>query len=226
MTEQDRRQAPPPADVTAWMRSDWDQRGGENAKYYINTVEYSGFDFALSGCRDAFEVLGLLHKELRHDMRMLEIGCGIGRMIQFFAVLFQEAHGIDIAPSMVAQAREYLKRAPNAKVFLGDGHTLAGLESDYYDLALSFQVFQHIPSKQVITDYVRDTFRVLRKGGIFKFLVKTKPWDGQGERPDTWNGVDISRADVDHWLTLDPWQLRVAYDSEDPTKAWVVLQKP
>jgi SAM-dependent methyltransferase len=226
MSEQDRRVAPPPADVTAWMRSDWDARGGENAKFYINTREYDGFDFALSGCRDAFEVLGLLHKELRHDMRVLEIGCGIGRMLQFFGVLFEEVHGIDIAPSMVAQARQYLRKSPNVQVHLGDGRTLTGLPSDHFDLALSFQVFQHIPDRAVIDDYVRDTFRVLRSRGIFKFLVKTKPWDGQGERPDTWNGVDLSRADVDRWLALDPWQLRVAYDSEDPTKAWVVLQKP
>ena len=183
MTEQDRRNTPPPADVTAWMRSDWDQRGGEDARYYINTVEHRGFDFALSGCRDVFEILGLLRAELRHDMRMLEIGCGIGRMLQFFAVLFEEVHGIDIAPSMVAQARDYLKKSPNAKVWLGDGRTLAGLPSAHFDLAISFQVFQHIPSKDVITDYVRDTFRVLRKGGLFKFLVKTKPWNGQVSGP-------------------------------------------
>ena len=127
---------------------------------------------------------------------------------------------------MVTQAREYLKKSANVQVHLGDGRTLTGLPSLHFDLALSFQVFQHIPDKQVITDYVRDTFRVLRPQGLFKFLVKTKPWNGQGPRPDTWNGVELGRADVDHWLTLDPWKLRVAYDSEDPTKAWVVLQKP
>lgn len=226
MTESDRRKTSPPADVTTWMRADWDARGGENARYYINTNEHSGFAFALSGCRDAFEVLGHLHQDLRHDMRMLEIGCGIGRMLPFFGVLFAEVHGIDIAPSMVAQAREYLTKSPNVTVHLGDGRTLAGLGSAHFDLVLSFQVFQHIPDKQVITDYVRDSFRVLRPRGLAKFLVKTKPWNGQGPRPDTWNGVEVSRADVDHWLALDPWQLRAAYDAQDPTLAWVVLQKP
>jgi len=226
MSERERREAAPPADVTAWMRRDWDARGGENAKYYINTSEHEGFDFALSGCRDAFEVLGHLHKELRHDMRVLEIGCGIGRMLQFFGVLFAEVHGIDVAPSMVEQARRYLARWSNVHVHLGDGRSLTGLPGDHFDLALSFQVFQHVPDRQVITDYVRDTFRALRGRGLFKFLVKTKPWAGQGRRPDTWCGVDVSRADVDHWLSLDPWQLRSAYDSDDPSKAWVVLQKP
>ena len=226
MSEQDRRNSPPPADVAAWMRSDWDARGGENARYYINTDEHQGFEFALSGCRDVFEILGLLRADLRPDMRMLEIGCGIGRMLPFFHALFEEVHGIDIAPSMVKQAREYLRRFPAIQIHQGDGRSLTGLPSNHFDLVISFQVFQHIPDKQVITDYVRDTFRVLRKGGLFKFLVKTKPWNGQGPRPDTWNGVELGRADVDHWLQLDPWQLRVAYDADDPTKAWVVLHKP
>ncbi|MBM3975336.1 MAG: DUF4932 domain-containing protein [Planctomycetes bacterium] len=42
----------------------------------------------MSGCRDAFETIGHLHKELCHDMRFLEIGCGIGRILQFFSVMF------------------------------------------------------------------------------------------------------------------------------------------
>ncbi len=226
MTEEQRRQQAPPADVDAWMRADWDARGRENSKFYINTREYEGFDFALSGCRDAFETIGLLHKELRHDMRFLEIGCGIGRMLQFFSVMFADVHGIDIAPSMVAQAREYLRRFPNVTVHQGDGRTLAGLPSAHFDLVLSFQVFQHIPDLKVVTDYVRDTFRVLRPRGLFKFLVKQKPWTGQGARADTWNGVDITRADVDRWAALDPWLVRSVTDNDDPTKAWVVLQKP
>ncbi len=226
MNEDQRRQAPPPADVTAWMRADWDARGGENARYYINTREYTGFDFALSGCRDAFEVLGYLHTELRHDMRMLEIGCGIGRMLPFFGVLFAEVHGIDIAPSMIAQGREHVRKSPNVTLHLGDGRTLAGLPDAHFDLVLSFQVFQHVPSLAVITDYVRDTFRVLRPRGLFKFLVKSQPWTGQGPRPDTWNGVDIGRADIDRWLSLDPWIGRAHYDDAVPTLSWVVLQKP
>lgn len=226
MSEPERRAARPHEDVAAWMRSDWDQRAAEDARFYINTREHRGFDFALSGCRDVFEVLGPIHQELRHDMRMLEVGCGIGRMLQFCAVLFAEVHGIDVAPAMVTQAREYLARAPNAHVHLGDGRSLAGLPAEHFDLVLSFQVFQHIPDKTVIADYVREAFRVLRPGGLFRFLVKTAPWDGQGPRPDTWNGVEVGRADLDGWLRSDPWRLRTAHDAEDPTKAWVLLQKP
>ncbi len=56
MGEHDRRAAPPRDDVAAWMRSDWDARGRENARYYINTNDHDGFSFALCGCRDALRV--------------------------------------------------------------------------------------------------------------------------------------------------------------------------
>lgn len=213
-------------DVTAWMRREWDARAGENARYYINDRQYTGFDFALSGCRDAFEVIGHLHDELHHDMRMLEIGCGIGRMLPFFGVLFAEVHGIDIAPGMIERGREHVRKSPNVHLHLGDGRTLTGLQSGWFDLVISFQVFQHVPSLDVITDYVRDTFRVLKPRGLFKFLVKNQPWKGQGPRPDTWNGVDVGDGDVQRWLQLDPWIGRAHYVSADPTLSWVVLQKP
>jgi SAM-dependent methyltransferase len=223
--EAERRAAPPPTDVAAWMRADWDARARENARFYINTAEHEGLDFALSGCRDAFEVVGPLHRELRPDMRVLEIGCGVGRMLQFLAVLFDEAHGVDVAPTMVAKAREQLRHVPRAQVHLGDGRTLAGLPDGWFDLVLSFQVFQHVPRREVVDDYVREAHRVARPRALFKFLVKSAPWTGQGPRPDTWCGVDIGSDDVDRWLAERPWTLRSFERSADPTKSWVLLQK-
>lgn len=208
------------------MRTEWEQRARANPRYFINTDEFSGFDFPLSGCRDAFEVVGPLHAELRSDMRVLEIGCGMGRVLQFLATLFEEVHGIDVAPTMVALAARYLRRQSNASVHLGDGHTLRPLPDCYFDLALSFQVFQHIPAKAVVGTYVSETFRVLRPGGLFKFMVKTKPWEGQGDEPDTWHGVDIQRHDVDAWLEENPWRFRWSVDTRDETRTWIVLQKP
>jgi 2-polyprenyl-3-methyl-5-hydroxy-6-metoxy-1,4-benzoquinol methylase len=226
MTEEQRRKRKPPVEVTTWMREDWDERAREDARYYINDREHEGFDFALSGCRDVYETLGPLHQELRHDMKVLEIGCGMGRMLQFMAVLFAEVHGIDVAPTMVEQARRYLARSPNVIVHQGDGRSLQGLQDGYFDLVLSFQVFQHIPDKAVVSDYLREMFRVLKPAGLARFLAKTKPWAGQGAEHDTWCGVELSKDDLAGWLKQDPWQLRSAADSDDPTKAWVLLQKP
>lgn len=208
------------------MREEWDQRAREHARRYINDQEFAGFDFLLSGCRDVFEILVPLNKVLRHDMHMVEIGCGIGRMLPFFSMLFEKVHGIDVAPGMVEQGRELWAHVPNIEIHLGDGRTLSVLPDQSCDLVLSFQVLQHVPDREVVRDYVRDSFRVLRPGGIGKFMVKIAPWPGQPPEPNTWDGVDLSRADLDIWLGDRPWKLLNAYECSDPTRAWVVLEKP
>ena len=44
-----------------------------------------------------------------------------------------------------------------------------------FDFTFSFVVFQHIPSKAMIENYVRETARVLRPGGLFKFQLQGDP---------------------------------------------------
>ena len=64
-----------------------------------------------------------------------------------------------------------------------------------YDFAFSTIVFQHIPSRDVIYNYVREVNRLLRPGALFKFQV-------QGDAslqttPDhTWLGVPFLDADA------------------------------
>jgi SAM-dependent methyltransferase len=60
-----------------------------------------------------------------------------------------------------------------------------------FDFAFSTIVFQHIPSREVIENYVREVNRLLRPGALFKFQVQgdssltTNP-------EDTWLGVPFS----------------------------------
>jgi hypothetical protein len=64
-----------------------------------------------------------------------------------------------------------------------------------FDFAFSTIVFQHIPSRDVIENYVREVSRLLRPGALFKFQVQgdtsIKTTDD-----DTWLGVAFSDDDV------------------------------
>jgi SAM-dependent methyltransferase len=96
---------------------------------------------------------------------------------------------------MVRQAKESLHDRPNAHVFQNNGADLAVLGDIRVDFAFSYIVFQHIPSRDVIQSYVREVYRLLRPGGLFKFQVqgdaslKTTP-------EDTWLGVPFSDEDA------------------------------
>jgi cyclopropane fatty-acyl-phospholipid synthase-like methyltransferase len=180
------------------MRRDWDSRARENARYYVNTEreDWTDEQFFESGERTVFEevltdMTNICQSKLPSKMRVLEIGCGAGRVTRALARLFGEVHGVDISGEMVAQARRALASTPNAHVHQNNGRDLAVLGDQVFDFAFSTIVFQHIPSREVIENYVREVHRLLRPGALFKFQV-------QGDATvhstpgDTWLGVPFT----------------------------------
>jgi SAM-dependent methyltransferase len=180
------------------MREDWDERARENARYYVNTAstEWTDQEFFASGERTvADEILTDLGNicQGRHqgDMRVLEIGCGAGRVTRALANHFGEVHGVDVSGEMIRQAKLALRERPNAFVYQNNGKDLGVVPRLQFDFAFSSIVFQHIPSRDIIENYVQEVQRLLRPGALFKFqvqgdsTVETKPYD-------TWLGVPFS----------------------------------
>jgi len=184
------------------MREDWDQRARENARYYVNTANTAWTDeqFFESGERTVSEeiltdMINICQGKEPGQMRVLEIGCGAGRVTRALAKLFGEIHAVDVSGEMVKLAREALADFPNAFVYQNNGKDLTVVPGGEYDFAFSTIVFQHIPSHAVIENYVREVSRLLRPGALFKFqvqgniAVRTSP-------NDTWHGVGFSEREA------------------------------
>src|SRR5258708_18610184 len=77
--------------------------------------------FERSGANVAAELLPLVGS----DARVLEIGCGAGRILQHMAPHCLEAHGADISAEMVALGTKRLKHLPNVHFHHGNGYDLA-----------------------------------------------------------------------------------------------------
>lgn len=180
------------------MRAEWDERARENARYYVNTAtpDWTDADFFASGERTVAEEIltdmtnicqGLEPKQ----MKVLEIGCGAGRVTRALAGLFGEVYAVDISSEMVRQARQALADRPNARVLQNSGTDLQVLGDIQVDFAFSTIVFQHIPSYEVIENYVREVHRLLKPGGLFKFQVQGDA-TLQTSPDDTWLGVPFS----------------------------------
>jgi SAM-dependent methyltransferase len=129
------------------------------------------------------------------QMRVLEIGCGAGRVTRALADVFGEVHGVDVSGEMVRQAASALAGKPNARVFQNNGLDLSALDTAAFDFAFSVIVFQHIPDRDVIENYVREVHRVLRPGTLFKFQVQGRT-HFQPSPEDTWLGTPISKEDA------------------------------
>jgi SAM-dependent methyltransferase len=180
------------------MRAEWDARARENARYYVNTANENWTDdeFFHSGERTVAEEIltdmtNICQGKDPNTMRVLEIGCGAARVTRALAGLFGEVHAVDISPEMVAQARAALAGFPHAHVYQNNGTDLTVVPTAAFDFAFSTIVFQHIPSREVIENYVREVSRLLRPGALFKFQVQGDVTI-ESTPDDTWLGVPFS----------------------------------
>ncbi len=180
------------------MRRDWDERARENARFYVNTerTDWTDQEFFASGERTVAEEIltdmtNICQGKDPKQMKILEIGCGAGRVTRALAGLFGEVHAVDVSGEMVALAQEALRDRPNARVYQNNGMDLSIVPGGGFDFAFSTIVFQHIPSREVIENYVREVHRLLRPGALFKFQVQGDP-TLQTDSDDTWLGIPFS----------------------------------
>jgi SAM-dependent methyltransferase len=124
---------------------------------------------------ESFETSGLVDAEpmrplLSPDSVFLEIGCGIGRVLQHVAPMCREVHGVDISAEMVKQGEERLRHLPNVRFWHGNGYDLELFDDDSFDLVHCGLVFQHMP-KTTVYNYLVETYRTLKPEGVFRFQV-------------------------------------------------------
>jgi len=162
-------------DARATMREFWDQKARENATYYISSYrDYDRQDeaeFWSWGERLADRFLEESGLTFTGSERVLEIGCGIGRMTRPLAQRFREVVGLDVSEEMVRRAREALDRFPNARAEVVNGIDLAGLSDASFDFVFSYLVLQHVPDPGIVRGYLREIGRVLAPGGAFHVQV-------------------------------------------------------
>lgn len=167
-----------PESTKGWLqaiRRDWDARAKENPRAYINWPEFADDDdaFFASGRQDYEKYVPPFLEKMEFDPRgkvALEIGCGIGRIAKWMSADFGKYIGVDVSPEMVQKASSY--GFANAEFRAVSGVDLACIASESVDFVLSFAVFQHVPDKNAIFNYIAETARVLRHGGIFRLHMK------------------------------------------------------
>jgi len=180
------------------MERDWDQRARENARHYVATAreDWTEQEFFESGrssvAREILnDMINICQGKAPKQMRVLEIGCGAGRVTRALAEVFGEVHGVDVSGEMIDLARRSLRDMPNVHLHKNNGMDLSVLGDLEFDFAFSCIVFQHVPSMAVIENYIREVHRLLRPGALFKFQVQ-----GCAEMEispgNTWLGVPIS----------------------------------
>ena len=205
-------------DLLERMRRDWDERARENARYYVATTkkEWTDEEFFRSGESHVREqilndMINICQGKDPAGMRVLEVGCGAGRVTRALARVFGRVDGVDVSGEMVAQAREVLRDFPGVRIHQNNGVDLAMFGEAEFDFAFSCIVFQHIPSKAVIENYAREVHRVLKPGALFKFQVQGVPPD-EGTC-DTWLGVGFTEEEMREMAERCRFEMRYGHDA-------------
>jgi SAM-dependent methyltransferase len=210
------------------MRRDWDGRARENARHYVATGQHQWSDdeFFASGEQELNDqILNDLGNICRgkdpKSMKVLEIGCGAGRVTRALARFFGEVYAVDISRQMVRHAREAVAEFPGAHVFRNNGRDLSVVRRRWwnrfgvggqiqFDFAFSCLVFQHIPSREVIESYLCEVNRLLRPGALFKFQVQGYT-ETEPDLDDSWIGQTFSEDEARNLAEQSSFELRYQY---------------
>jgi cyclopropane fatty-acyl-phospholipid synthase-like methyltransferase len=106
------------------------------------------------------------------ETEVLDIGCGIGRLLVALAPKIRSAAGIDVSAEMVKVARRRCAPYVNITVIKGDGHGLTELRDESFELAIAVDSFPYLRQSgyALVERFFAEVARVLRRGGNFVIL--------------------------------------------------------
>jgi SAM-dependent methyltransferase len=214
------------------MRSDWNRRAREDANFYVafgrRNQDEREFLSTAAGAIGALESeFSRLPPAAPETRSALEIGCGPGRLMRPMSRHFGEIHGVDISDEMIRLAGEQLKDIPHAHVHVTPDSMLGMFADGYFDFVYSYIVFQHIPDRNVVLNYLCESRRVLKPGGILRCQLRgAPPLDSEIDREAaTWTGCYFTGDEVAAFAREHQMQL-VALSGLKTQYMWVTLRKP
>ncbi len=209
--------------VLARMRADWNDRAGEDAYYYVafGRRDQDDEEFFATG-NEMAAALALELKRLRARDAALEIGCGPGRLMRPMSRHFTEIHGVDVSDEMIKLARQRLAGTPNAHPHHTSGSDLSLFPDARFDFVYSYAVFQHIPSREVVFNYLREARRVLKPGGVLRCQLNGLP--PHARQYDTWSGVRITPQELTTFARDNDLQL-LALEQIWTQYMWITCRK-
>lgn len=102
--------------------------------------------------------------------RAVDFGCGVGRLTQALAAHVDEALGLDVAPSMVARARDFNRHGARVRYEVQAAPPLDTLPSRAFDVVYTGRVLQHI-APEYSRQYISELARLVAPGGFLSFDV-------------------------------------------------------
>ena len=158
--------------LAAILRRDWNRRISLNRRMWMSEAVDSDEQMLASGERDLLLLLG---EEITDtaNKRVLEIGCGIGRMLIPAAKYFKSVVGVDVSEDALNAANLLIKSrglSGSVETILVDGSDLLEIESNSVDLIYSYGTLGIVPTG-IFACLLHEAGRILRLGRVMRFQL-------------------------------------------------------
>jgi len=207
------------------LRAAWDERGRSAGRdFYV--ASHPGWDDPqrrlVQARVDADMLLHGLTDRLS-ALDVLEIGCGVGRLAALIAPRARSYTGLDIAPSMLAEARARHGALAGARFLECDGLGVPAAARDRsYGLVFAHAVLIHCP-RAVCAAWLASALDVLAPGGELRCQLRADPSDPGGLAAaapaaviDVWaQQAEAAARPVELELALPPDYMGHAFGWED-----------
>lgn len=154
-------------------------------------------------------------KDITNVTKCLDLGCGIGRHVIYLDDMNFESYGIDLSGEAINFAKEWCEELGKSE--LKDRLTVGTVtnmpyEDNFFDFVVSHGVLDSM-SFDIAKEAIEDTYRVMKKGGLFYFdvvsgcdyehyreydgeeIVKTQHENGTIQSYFNWNKINLLLGD-------------------------------
>jgi SAM-dependent methyltransferase len=160
---------------------EWERFGKSDPYFAVLTApEFHGrlseterATFFASGKAHIDAILSIIHERLDPSfapVRALDFGCGVGRLLLPLSERCRDVTGVDVSPSMLAEARRNCDSAGAKNVTLAQADDKLSGVTGNFDFVHTYIVLQHIPVDRG-ERLVRKLAAKLAPGGIGMFHV-------------------------------------------------------
>ena len=187
----------------------------EYAKYLLNKTEkdYNLIAEDFSSKRGKmWEEFKFLKDYASSEDKILDLGCGNGRLIELFQGKNIEYYGIDNSKELIEIAK---KRYSYGKFQVADALGIP-FPMNFFNKVISIAVLHHIPSEELRLQFLKEAKRVLKSKGFFVVTI----WDLL-QRRTSWKLLFkytllkiIGKSKLDFGDIFVPWKISQEKDAQ------------
>lgn len=139
------------------------------SEFYGEYSEEGRLDRTVHGRLEFATTMNYIHRYVKADSKILEIGAGTGRYSISLAKEGYDVTAVELVKSNLEVLRSNSIGIKNIHPFQGDGTDLSRFEDETFDVTLVFGPMYHLYEKDDVNKAIDEAIRVTKKGGVILY---------------------------------------------------------